>query len=71
MNAHHTPTESAQVESWIDDLAAHEQTTERIMAMGSAALEPLLHYLQRGPQLVSQPRVFARIHRRSRAHRRR
>ena len=59
MNGQHTPTDLAQVESWLDGLAAHQQATERIMAMGSAALEPLLHYLERGPQLVSQPRVFA------------
>ena len=59
MNGQHTPTDIARVESWIDDLSAHEQATECIMAMGSAALEPLLHYLERGPQLVSQPRVFA------------
>ncbi|MEO7067257.1 MAG: hypothetical protein ABI114_10145 [Rhodanobacter sp.] len=59
MNEHYPPIDNAQVEGWIDDLAAHEQATERIMAMGTAAREPLLHYLQRGPQLVSQPRVFA------------
>ena len=59
MNEQQTPTDIARVESWIDDLSAHEQATEGIIAMGSAALEPLLHYLQRGPQLVSQPRVFA------------
>ena len=59
MNEDHTPIDSAQVERWIDDLAAPEQATEHIMALGAAALDPLLHYLQRGPQLVSQPREFA------------
>lgn len=59
MNEHQAPIDNAQVEGWIDELAAPEQATERIMAMGNAAIEPLLHYLQRGPQLVSQPRVFA------------
>ena len=59
MNEDHTPTDSAQAEGWIDDLSAPERSTERIMAMGNAALEPLLHYLQREPQLVSQPREFA------------
>ena len=59
MNGRPSPTEITQVESWIDDLAAREKATESIMAMGAAALEPLLHYLQRGPQLVSQPREFA------------
>lgn len=47
------------VAAWIDDLAEPEQATERIMAMGHAAIGPLIAYLGRGPQLVSQPRVFA------------
>lgn len=59
MSAHDTPAEIAQVADWIDDLAGHEQATERLMAMGPAALEPLAHYLERGPQTISQPRVFA------------
>jgi len=59
MNKHAPPADAAQVAGWIDDLAAHEQATERIMAMGLAALEPLADYLRRGPQAISQPRVFA------------
>lgn len=51
--------QDAAVAAWIDDMAELEQATEHILAMGHAAIGPLIAYLDRGPQLVSQPRVFA------------
>lgn len=59
MEPDHNPSQDALVAAWIDDLAEPEQATERIMALGHAAIGPLIAYLDRGPQLVSQPRVFA------------
>lgn len=59
MGAEHATPLDAQVAEWIDDLAEPEQATERIVALGRAALEPLCAYLDRGPQVVSQPREFA------------
>jgi hypothetical protein len=59
MHGHDPQADVARVAGWIDDLAAHEQATERIMAMGLAAVEPLADYLRRGPQAISQPRVLA------------
>ena len=67
MNKYAQQADAALVAGWIDDLAAHEQATERIMAMGLAALEPLADYLRRGPQAISQPRVFA-VHMLARLH---
>ncbi|KRE89040.1 hypothetical protein ASG87_05700 [Frateuria sp. Soil773] len=67
MTSGHTSALDAQVAAWIDDLAAPERAVEGIVALGHAAVGPLSAYLDRGPQLVSQPRelavrMLARLH---------
>lgn len=61
------PVPDEQVAAWIDDLAEPERAIEGIVALGQAAAGPLSAYLDRGPQLVSQPRelavrMLARLH---------
>lgn len=67
MEPRRTPVPDAQVAAWIDDLANPEPAVEGIVALGHAAVGPLCTYLDRGPQLVSQPRelavrLLARLH---------
>ena len=67
MEPRRAPIPDAQVAAWIDDLANPEPAVEGIVALGHAAVGPLCAYLDRGPQLVSQPRelavrLLARLH---------
>lgn len=53
------PVLDEQVATWIDDLAEPERAIDGIVALGHDAIGPLCAYLDRAPQLVSQPRELA------------
>lgn len=59
MASGNNPVLDERVAAWIDDLADPEQAIEGIVTLGHAAVGPLSAYLDRGPQLVSQPRELA------------
>lgn len=59
MNDPDTQRNLIQVAAWLDDLARREMAVENIVALGRRAIDPLAHYLEQGPQPISQSRVLA------------